>query len=199
MLRAVAQDYSNVLSSRLRVDICVLAMALLAASGCKRPEASSDDASVGVVATASPVPRSSGTPGEVGSSAAPREPSSEGSEDPIFKAFEPQIRAFVTRLQTAVNAHDKAGVADPIQFPVRVQVLDGKRVRKLISRDEFLSKYEEIVTSCIRDRINKLEPSSLHGSWKGFDIGHGQVWFSLDVDGPRITTFNNDSESCITK
>jgi|HubBroStandDraft_6_1064221.scaffolds.fasta_scaffold246147_2 hypothetical protein len=118
--------------------------------------------------------------------------------DPGIALDKDAVLKFFADLRRAVNGHDKRAVARLIEFPVRVEVVNGVRFSHKITEGEFLRHYDEIVTPCIRDRINDTDPLRLHGGWKGYDIGLGQVWFDLTAHGPRILTFNNHSEWCVS-
>jgi hypothetical protein len=137
-------------------------------------------------------------------SAAVTAPASTASPAPSEELMDPEIALekedvlkFFAALRRSVNANDTRGVAKLVDFPVLVEVVNGARVTRVLSAGEFFRHYDEIVTPCIRDRINDTDPLRLHGGSKGFDIGVGQVWFSFTGHGPRIKAFNNHPEWCV--
>lgn len=116
--------------------------------------------------------------------------------DPWVKADEQVIREFMAQLKVASATDNKKALADMVQFPALIEVVQGKREPTLLNEDAFLTHYESIITPCIKQRIHNTELGHLHGGWKGFAIGNGQVWFSVYAEGPRITTINNHEEWC---
>jgi hypothetical protein len=96
---------------------------------------------------------------------------------------------FLVELKSAAASHEKRRVAALVAFPVFVGVV-GTRHKVTIDEAMFLREYESIVTPCVLGAIQNAKLDGLHGGWKGFRIGN--VWFSEYIDGPRITTINND-------
>ena len=98
-------------------------------------------------------------------------------------------RAFLTQLQTAVQANDKDKIAGMISYPLNV--IHGDKRARIRDKQTFLARYDNIFDEHIRQTILKQSPRCLFGNANGEMIGNGEVWFSEMGDGTvKIITVN---------
>lgn len=108
--------------------------------------------------------------------------------------FAQKSRAFLTELQNAVKAEDKAKVAAMIAYPLLV--IHGDRKTRIKSKAEFLSQYATIFDAHVRQAIAQQSAKCLFGNYQGAMIGNGEVWFREQPDGTmKIVTVNSTTAS----
>ncbi len=102
-------------------------------------------------------------------------------------------RQFLSQLQAAMAANDKAKIADMVSYPM-TQVHNGKPV-KIATRAKLLSDFDQIFTPQVRSKIASQSSRCLFGTALGAVIGNGEVWFTQhSANGPfQIITVNSDS------
>jgi hypothetical protein len=92
-------------------------------------------------------------------------------------------------LKRAIKTGDRVAMADAIRFPLALDSLDG-RFRPSISREEFMRRYPDIVTKCVRETIEDASMASLVGSDAGLSFAHGRIWLLLESGKPKVGTIN---------
>jgi len=80
----------------------------------------------------------------------------------------------IDALKTAVVAHDAAGVAALVRYPIRVAV-KGRKVR-IASAAAFIANYRDIVTPEIASAVTGTRYEDLFVRDQGVMFGSGQVW-----------------------
>ena len=98
--------------------------------------------------------------------------------------------AFLTKLQTAVRADDRAAVVALVAFPLRVN--SGGRSRLYRDAAAVRRDYDAIFTPRVRSAILGQRFDRLFGRDQGVMIGDGEVWFDhVSASGPvRIKSIN---------
>jgi len=98
--------------------------------------------------------------------------------------------AFLTKLQTAVRADDRAAVVALVAFPLRVN--SGGRSRLYRHAAAIRRDYDAIFTPRVRTAILGQRFDRLFGRDQGVMIGDGEVWFDhVSASGPvRIKSIN---------
>jgi hypothetical protein len=94
------------------------------------------------------------------------------------------VLAFVQKLQKAVAAGDRAGVAGMVKYPLRVNH-DAARHEDVASAAELLKRYDAVFTPSIRQAIVTETPAKLTGGRDGVAIKAGLVWISSACDKNR--------------
>jgi hypothetical protein len=92
-----------------------------------------------------------------------------------------KVQRLLTDLQKAVAAHDAAGVAALVHYPIKVN--PGKRPFIVKSPKAFISDYDRIITLDISEAILKQKYDTLFVNSQGAMLGEGEVWitsFCLD-------------------
>jgi hypothetical protein len=103
-------------------------------------------------------------------------------------------RAFLSELQNAVKAEDKAKVAAMISCPLLV--IHGSRKAHIKTKAEFLGQYEAIFDAHVRQAIEQQSSKCLFGNYQGAMIGDGEVWFREQQNGTmKIVTVNSSAGS----
>jgi hypothetical protein len=90
-------------------------------------------------------------------------------------------RAFLARLQAAVQSNNKEQIEGMISYPLLV-LRAGKRTR-IRQKQAFLGSYEQIFTSRVRDAVLHQTSQCLFGNSSGAMAGHGEVWFREQAPG----------------
>jgi hypothetical protein len=88
--------------------------------------------------------------------------------DALFGDHRP-YEAFLRALKQAVAGADARAVAAMVSYPDRVTIR---------SQEEFLARYEEIVTPDVASAIEKQSYAGVFANADGVMIGDGEVWFS---------------------
>ncbi len=100
--------------------------------------------------------------------------------------------AALARLQQALRDRDAKQFAEEVRFPVRVQVLDGKLVRRFLSREDFLARFDAIVSPCVRNTISGCTVADFEDHDLGLSLPYGRLWLMRGPDGQlKVTTINN--------
>jgi hypothetical protein len=103
-------------------------------------------------------------------------------------------RAFLTELQNAVKAEDKAKVAAMISYPLLV--IHGSLRTRIKTKAEFLGQYEAIFDAHVRQTIAQQSAKCLFGNYQGAMIGDGEVWFREQPNRTmKIVTVNSTAGS----
>jgi hypothetical protein len=101
-------------------------------------------------------------------------------------------RAFLARLQAAVQSNNKEQIAEMIGYPLLV-LRSGKRTR-IQKKQTFLANYGEIFTSPVRDAILHQTAQCLFGNSTGAMVGNGELWFREQAPGQwQIITINESA------
>jgi hypothetical protein len=87
-----------------------------------------------------------------------------------------QYREAITAFQKAVKAHDAAGVATLVNYPIKVSIGGSKRTVK--SAEAFIAKYHSIMTPTIAAAIQDQPYGDMMVNAKGVMLGRGEVWIS---------------------
>ncbi len=101
-------------------------------------------------------------------------------------------RAFLARLQAAVQANDKEKIAGMVSYPLNF-IHGSKRIR-IHDKQTFLARYDTIFSEHIRKAILQQSAHCLFGNANGEMIGRGEVWFTEMGDGSvKIITVNSSA------
>jgi hypothetical protein len=104
-----------------------------------------------------------------------------GSTVDSYDATEAEgARGFVAELQKLVREGDKAGIAERVGYPLRVnRMVDGKRRHGTIrDQKQFVEEYYRLFNHGVRAAILKPDAARcLFANDQGFMIGNGKVWF----------------------
>lgn len=82
----------------------------------------------------------------------------------------------INALQKAVAAHDAAGVAELVSYPIGVKV-HGKETN-IKSAKAFAEKYDGIFTPAITKVVVNQKYEDLFVNYQGIMFGDGQVWIT---------------------
>jgi hypothetical protein len=85
-------------------------------------------------------------------------------------------KAAIQALQAAVKAHDAAGVARLVSYPIKVTI-NGKKATIADAR-QFVAKYDAIVTPAIAAAVTSAAYGDLFVNWQGIMLGQGEVWIN---------------------
>jgi hypothetical protein len=87
-----------------------------------------------------------------------------------------RYREAITAFQNAVKAHDAAGVAALVRYPIKVRIGGSKRTIK--TPKKFIAKYDSIITPAIAAAVQDQEYDALMVNYQGVMLGQGEVWIS---------------------
>ncbi|MDR7219774.1 hypothetical protein [Aminobacter aminovorans] len=87
-----------------------------------------------------------------------------------------KYEAVINALQKAVAAHDAAGVAELVSYPIGVSV-NGKEMH-IRSAKAFAENYDGIFTPSITKAVTDQKYADLFVNYKGIMFGDGQVWIN---------------------
>lgn len=87
-----------------------------------------------------------------------------------------KYEAVINALQKAVAAHDAAGVAELVSYPIGVSV-NGKETH-IKSAKAFAEHYDGIFTPSITKAVTDQKYEDLFVNYKGIMFGDGQVWIN---------------------
>jgi hypothetical protein len=87
-----------------------------------------------------------------------------------------QYREAIAAFQKAVRAHDAAGVAALVSYPIKVSIGGSKRTIK--APRAFIAKYDSIVTPAIAAAVQDQKWDDLFVNYQGVMLGRGEVWFN---------------------
>jgi hypothetical protein len=101
-------------------------------------------------------------------------------------------RAFLAKLQSAVQSGDKTALSGMVSYPLLV-IRSGARTR-IRSRAAFLAQYDRLFTPAIRKAILAQKSQCLFGNSSGAMIGDGELWFREESPGGwKIITINQST------
>ena len=83
-------------------------------------------------------------------------------------------RTLIDTLQTAIKAHDAAGVAALVAYPIGVTI-KGKKITIKTAKD-FVAHYEDIVTPAIAAAVQDQPYADMMVNWQGIMLGRGEIW-----------------------
>lgn len=92
-----------------------------------------------------------------------------------------EVLTFLGKLQKAVAAGDRAGVARMVNYPLHVN-RDAEHHALVTSAAGLLKQYDAVFTPTIRQAIVTETPAKLTGSRDGAGIKAGLVWISSTCD-----------------
>lgn len=138
------------------------------------PASSTDAASANVRPAADPPPAMSASADSSASTA----PADQAVNDAIDSNLGDHARyqAVIRDLQAAVAADDAAKVASLVQYPISVDI-GGKKIT-LKTEQDFVARYQELMTPDIRKAIVDTKYSDLFVNYKGVMFGSGQAWIN---------------------
>ena len=93
----------------------------------------------------------------------------------LYGASQP-YEDFFYKYTRAVISNDRSTVASLNSYPIRVNY--NKKTKYIKSKQEFIKKYDEIITKRIIEVVNKQKFEDLFASSNGLNIGLGHVWFN---------------------
>lgn len=97
---------------------------------------------------------------------------------------------FLLALRAAVHANDRNKVAAMVQYPVRVNLGNGRH-RELRTPQQFLAQYDFLFNSNTRGAIDRQVPQCMFARDQGAMIGDGQIWFQQENSTFLIWSFNH--------
>lgn len=111
------------------------------------------------------------------------------------RAFEKWFK----NLQLLIVQNQREKVANLVHYPLNIMI--EKREMKVRSKKEFLSKYNSLITSEVKNVIINQKIKDLTVTSEGVMIGTGQMWINVldDKEGFWITAVNNNFEKVTSK
>ncbi len=97
-----------------------------------------------------------------------------------------EYRHVITAFQAAVQAHDAAGVAALVSYPITVRV--GGTSRTIKTPQKFIARYDSIITPAIAAAVQGQAYDSMMVNSKGVMLGQGEVWFNGTCRDAKCTT-----------
>lgn len=97
-------------------------------------------------------------------------------------------RSLIEALQAAVKAHDAAGVARLVSYPITVTI-DGKKT-VIANAQAFVAKYDAIITPAIARAVENQSYADLFVNWQGIMFGSGEVWINGICHDKACKTFD---------
>jgi hypothetical protein len=85
-------------------------------------------------------------------------------------------RSVIEALQAAVKAHDAAGVARLVSYPIGVTI-HGKKTT-IPDAQAFVANYDAIITPAIAAVVENEAYEDLFVNWQGIMFGSGEVWIN---------------------
>lgn len=95
-------------------------------------------------------------------------------------------KAFIQMFElakAAVAADEKAAVAELILLPLQV---NGETPMKIKSKEEFIEKYDQIMTKPVKDALAAQKVDDLFVRDQGVMVGNGQLWFGASAEEPQV-------------
>jgi hypothetical protein len=96
---------------------------------------------------------------------------------------------FMTELQARVKAHDKNGLADLANYPLRVNG-KGTPPRIVKDRSAFLKAVDTIYTPPVSLAILAVDPRDLFCNYQGVMLGDGVIWTDNAHDHIGVISIN---------
>jgi pyruvate/2-oxoglutarate dehydrogenase complex dihydrolipoamide acyltransferase (E2) component len=87
-----------------------------------------------------------------------------------------RYQAVIRDLQAAVAADDAARVASLVQYPISADI--GGKKTTLKTENDFVARYQELMTPDIRKAIVDTKYGDLFVNYKGVMFGSGQAWIN---------------------
>lgn len=87
-----------------------------------------------------------------------------------------QYREAITAFQQAVKAHDAAGVAALVRYPIKVRI--GGSSRTIKTPQAFIAKYDSIITPAIAAAVQDEPYGDMMVNAQGVMLGRGEVWIN---------------------
>ncbi|HEY5166862.1 MAG TPA: hypothetical protein VII80_03545 [Pseudolabrys sp.] len=106
----------------------------------------------------------------------------------------PQKQIFVTQLQQALRANDKAWLAEHTRYPLRSY---GSKQPSIRNKPAFINNYSSLISAKLRAAVLAKDPADVFENWQGLMIGEGSynIWIRNSGDGLneryQIITINN--------
>ena len=107
-------------------------------------------------------------------------------EGKLFKEEKPEtvkaVQDFWRDLQDSLRRNDQHHLAVIASYPLNVS--SRNRNFKIRNEREFLTRYEEVFPSYLREMLIR-EPIECVGrvGWRGFSVSEGQIWFDQSPNG----------------
>ena len=93
-------------------------------------------------------------------------------------AYRDKFAEFLAALKRAVAANDRESVASLVDLPIGD-----------LSRDEFIKRYEEIVTPCLARSIQCASIDEVAEDYEGAWVAHGGLLVDMPKDRFQIVGF----------
>jgi hypothetical protein len=119
--------------------------------------------------------------------AAAQETSVDQSIDALLGDHE-KFKTVIVALQTAVAAHDAAGVATLVRYPITLRINGKKMVIR--SAKDFVKHYDAIVTPEIARAVTEEKYADLFVNSQGVMFGNGEVWLNGICRDSACKTFD---------
>ncbi len=87
------------------------------------------------------------------------------------------FHSFFTTLQQSVAKHDASTVASLVSYPIAIDP-HTKRARTIRTPEDFIARYDGIVTPHIAEVITKQKYEDLFVNYQGAMLGSGEVWIA---------------------
>jgi hypothetical protein len=92
-----------------------------------------------------------------------------------------RIEAFARALQSALQQHDTAQVADLVAYPLRINTA-GKAPRQL-GRAALLQQFDQVFVPSVVQQVLQQDPAALFQNYQGLMFGSGAVWANAVCPG----------------
>ncbi|HEY0201519.1 MAG TPA: hypothetical protein VGC24_07490 [Burkholderiaceae bacterium] len=99
----------------------------------------------------------------------------DGRLDMLFGAHAP-YRVFLERLQAAVAADDRAGVAALAAYPLNAHL--GSKKVTVRDAKRFIADYDRLLSPRVKAAIARQTYANLFANAQGVSVGDGELWFS---------------------
>ncbi len=109
---------------------------------------------------------------------------------PLTTSNTEDVEEFVRKIKKYVKEDNKEGLAELINYPIRVHI-NGTKVT-INNAEEFEQNYDDIMNAEFKEKISNSFTKYMNSNYMGIMIGNGQMWFDNWKDkGLRIYAINN--------
>jgi hypothetical protein len=98
---------------------------------------------------------------------------------------------FLTELQRAVAAGERAKVARMVLYPLRVRI--NRRRVVLRGPRQFLARYDALLNEHVKGVLAEQKFEGIFRNWQGYMVGRGEIWFEqlADTGEFKVIAINN--------
>ena len=95
-----------------------------------------------------------------------------------------EVEQFFTSFKEAIAKGDKKKVASLVSYPIRVNLVSGRRT-KLKNAPDFVRTYDRIFDDQFKQLILGTDVKDLWAKWSGVATPRGELWFNGIVLDPK--------------